>query len=141
MNKQLTRYDKERFGGNREVTIQRDGEKCVKCFMGRDEHRKEFSRDLTVDHIDGNGRKRLVAHQNNDLANLRTLCLRCHGSSDGKRGGGRKPKLTEKQAINILHCRGESPKEVAKAFGLSYTTVYSILRGQNWKHLTNKGVV
>lgn len=71
-----------RFGGNREIAIQRDGEKCVECGMTREEHRQTFSRDITVDHIDGNGRYAPKALKNNALENLQTMCLPCHGRKD-----------------------------------------------------------
>jgi len=71
-----------RFGGNRENAIIRDGEKCVKCNMSREAHRLKYGRDITVDHIDGNGRKMLAKDQNNSMENLQTLCLPCHGSKD-----------------------------------------------------------
>jgi hypothetical protein len=66
----------KRFGGLREVVIQRDGEKCVLCFMTREQHRKKYGRDITVDHIDGRGRGH--KRPNNSLSNLRTLCLVCN---------------------------------------------------------------
>lgn len=74
---------KQLFGGNREIVILRDGEKCVACGMTRMEHRKKYGRDITVDHIDGRGRN--TKDKNNELDNLRTLCLSCHGKSDIKR--------------------------------------------------------
>ena len=55
----------------------RDKRKCTIC---KDEN------DLTIDHIDGNGRHNLEKGlpMNNDLDNLRILCRRCHGSISGK---------------------------------------------------------
>lgn len=73
------------FGGNRELAIQRDGEKCVKCGMTRIEHKKKFGCDITVDHIDGNGKYTEPHLRNNSLDNLQTLCLSCHGSKDARR--------------------------------------------------------
>ena len=67
--------DRVLFGGNREKAIQRDGEKCVKCGMTREQHRKTFGRDITVDHIDGNGRYTPPEGRNNSLDNLMTLCM------------------------------------------------------------------
>lgn len=71
-----------RFGGNREKVIVRDGEKCVRCRLTRQEHRHLYGGDLTVDHIDGN-------RNNNVLNNLLTLCRKCHGIKDGGRHGAR----------------------------------------------------
>ena len=71
------------FGGNKEITLQRDNYSCVKCGMNNEQHIVIFGRGLTVDHIDGKGRYSEI--QNHSLDNLQTLCLRCHGSKDGKR--------------------------------------------------------
>lgn len=71
-----------RFGGNRESAIQRDGEKCIRCGMTRIEHWERYRRDITVDHIDGNGRYTEPSKQNHELSNLRTLCISCHGKKD-----------------------------------------------------------
>lgn len=79
--------DKLFFGGNREAAISRDGSRCVECGMTRQEHRDKYGRDITVDHIDGLGRNSTI--KNNDLTNLQTLCLECHGSKDGVRQRGR----------------------------------------------------
>lgn len=73
------------FGNNREIAILRDGEKCVSCRMTREEHRRKYNRDITVDHIDGRGRYTPKSQKNNDLSNLQTLCLKCHGRKDGLR--------------------------------------------------------
>lgn len=70
----------ERFGGVREVVLKRDEYKCVACGMTRAEHVARWKRDITVDHIDGNGR--YSPSQNNNLKNLQTLCLSCHGRKD-----------------------------------------------------------
>lgn len=69
-----------RFGGNRELVIQRDNEMCVTCGMTRIEHKEKYNADITVDHIDGTGRNDLPT--NNDMDNLQTLCLPCHGRKD-----------------------------------------------------------
>ena len=64
-----------RFGRNPKEIFERDGWVCLICHS---------SKDLTIDHIDGNGRH--SKNPNNELSNLRTLCRKCHGSIDGKRG-------------------------------------------------------
>ncbi len=73
----------KRFGGLREWIIKRDEEKCSECSMTRAEHLKKWGRDLTIHHIDGNGRYSQVP--NNSIYNLLTLCLSCHGRTDAKR--------------------------------------------------------
>ena len=56
---------------------------CIKCGMNQEQHIILFGRGLTVDHIDGKGRN--SKEKNNNLNNLQTLCLRCHGKKDGIR--------------------------------------------------------
>lgn len=75
----ITADNKKRFGGNREIVIQRDGEKCVRCGMTRQAHRTRYRCDISVDHIDGSGRSQ---NPNNDLSNLQTLCLVCNVLKD-----------------------------------------------------------
>lgn len=76
--------DRKFFGNNRELAIQRDGEKCVDCGMSRKEHYNRYGMDITVDHIDGTGINTPLEEKNNDLDNLQTMCLACHGSKDRK---------------------------------------------------------
>lgn len=77
--------DNNRFGGNREKVIQRDNESCVNCSMTRSEHKIMFDKDITVNHIDGNGVCRPKQERNNKLENLETLCLPCHTKKDHAR--------------------------------------------------------
>jgi len=72
--------NQSRFGGLRDFILERDNWKCIKCDMSQEQHMVIFSRSLTIDHIDGNGRG--STNQNNDPSNLQTLCLRCHGKKD-----------------------------------------------------------
>lgn len=58
------------YGGNRIKALERDGHKCRIC--------GKSNRRMTVHHIDGCGST--SKHQNNDLDNLITLCLRCHNA-------------------------------------------------------------
>lgn len=55
------------FNGTRDAVLERDEHACVRC---------KSKRNLTIHHIDRNGRGK--AKPNNDLANLETLCRRCH---------------------------------------------------------------
>lgn len=79
----LKSFYKKQFNGKREDVIKRDGGVCVQCGMTRDEHRESYGRDITVDHIDGSGCNTEV--KNNQLSNLQTLCLKCHGYKDRMR--------------------------------------------------------
>lgn len=60
--------------------------KCLECGS-------EY--DLTIHHLDGNGRhnQEKGLPVNNDVENLVVLCRRCHGSIHGKQGG--KPSRKE----------------------------------------------
>lgn len=68
---------RSKWGGNHERAIIRDGERCLVCKMTRQQHYSAFGRDITVDHING--------RISDDLGNLQTLCLKCHGKKDIKK--------------------------------------------------------
>lgn len=72
--------DKERFGGNRQLALERDNFQCQDCGMTQEQHLNSFGQGLTVDHIDGKGRCSKV--KNHKLENLRTQCCRCHPIKD-----------------------------------------------------------
>ena len=74
--------DKERFNGNRQKALERDGFKCQDCGMTEKTQMELFGRGLTVDHIDCKGVCSLI--KNHKLENLRTLCHRCHPIKDKK---------------------------------------------------------
>lgn len=76
------------FGGNRKRVLERDGYKCIVCGMTDEEHRKKWGRGITIDHFDGFGRNSKI--KNNDMDNLYTMCLSCHGRKDKLRGLKRK---------------------------------------------------
>ena len=98
--------EEKRFGGNRKKVLLRDNFECVICGISNEEHKKKFNRNITIDHIDGNGRN--SKKPNNDMGNLRTLCLSCHGSIDGKRGIGI-PRHRKKNIIsNIMEVNNEN---------------------------------
>lgn len=77
-------HDHELFGDNREKAILRDREKCVKCGMTREEHKKNYNKDLAVDHINGLGKGVSRDKKDNRLENLQTLCWRCHAIKEAK---------------------------------------------------------
>lgn len=62
-------HDELNFGGNREKAMERDGYKCTKCGISRNDSQSKWERDLYVLHIEG---------KDNDLKNLITLCRDCH---------------------------------------------------------------
>lgn len=74
-----------RFGGLREEILVRDGYKCVLCGMTNEQHFATWGKNLTLNHIDHQGR--YSNYQNNSLENLETLCLRCHGHVDALKTG------------------------------------------------------
>ncbi len=116
--------DKKLFSGNRELAIERDGEKCVRCGMTRDEHRRVYGCDITVDHIDGRGCKHVVAEKNNSLDNLQTLCIKCHASKDNKAR-----KVTPMQEKEIWHMKGTmTMRDIAPLYGITPERVGQIIK-------------
>jgi hypothetical protein len=78
----LNRANRDRiyFGGIRDKVLERDNWTCQKCGMNNEQHIVLFGRSITIDHKDGNGRYSKIP--NNNLDNLITLCLKCHGKKD-----------------------------------------------------------
>jgi len=72
---------RHRFGGNRQIALERDNWQCQECGMNNEQHIVIFGKSLVVHHIDGNGRN--SNQPNNDISNLLTLCSRCHGTIEG----------------------------------------------------------
>jgi hypothetical protein len=87
---EYNKRDKNDFDYNRKKVLDRDGYKCVLCGMTNEEHIKKWGREITIDHIDGKGRYSKI--KNNNIDNLRTLCLSCHGRYDKIRGLNLKQK-------------------------------------------------
>ena len=83
--KSIGSMHRARFGGLRELVFERDNYCCVICGMTRESHKEEFGRDLTINHINGEGRHYMENGLNPDnrIKNMETLCLRCHGRIDG----------------------------------------------------------
>lgn len=72
----LKYHDKNKFGGNREKAMERDGYKCVQC---------GGTKQLGVHHKDRTGQ---TDHPNHDINNLETLCNKCHSQEHGKDKSG-----------------------------------------------------
>lgn len=69
--------------------------------MTNDEHVNRWGRAITIDHIDGAGRNKLTSEKNNDLDNLQTLCLSCHGKKDVMRRKTRSNKYIKQELVRI----------------------------------------
>lgn len=70
------------FGGLRNFVLERDNWQCKECGMSQEQHIILFNRSLTIHHKDGNGKNKKREDKNNNIDNLETLCLRCHGRKD-----------------------------------------------------------
>lgn len=79
-DKSIVAMHKIRFGGLRRLILERDNFMCVDCGMTSIQHKEKWGRELTINHIDGNGRNSL--QPNNKPSNLETLCFKCHGRKD-----------------------------------------------------------
>ena len=120
----------ERFGGQREVILKRDNYQCRLCKISDVEHRQQFGRSLTIDHIDGLGRYSKI--KNHSLDNLWTLCLSCHGRKDGKH----KSPLTVEQVREIrsqVALGQASQAELSRRYEVSDMTISRIVRRIRWK--------
>lgn len=131
----------KRFGSfeNREKCISNANYQCQKCGMSREEHKLKYNCDLTVDHIDGNGRKSV--NPNNKPENLQALCKKCHGQKDGLRAdyskrrsfaGENHPmaKLNNKQWHEIyeLRSKGLTFKEIGEMYNISASHIWTIVK-------------
>lgn len=129
------------YGGNREIVIVRDGEKCVKCGMTRAEHRKRFKRDITIDHIDGNGSNQPKSLKNNDLNNLQTLCYPCHHKKDYDpnkvpKGDDHPMRVLNSEDvadIKTMLLQGYLLREIASKYGVTNGNIGYIAVGKIWK--------
>lgn len=108
-------------GGLRKKVLERDGYACVKCGLTDAEHRSEWERPITVDHIDKDrGRNR--------MDNLQALCLRCHGRKDivpaltVRRLEGRREEILRRRT------EGQTYQQIADDLGYSIAAVWKWLR-------------
>ena len=75
-------WNKINFGGMRDYVLERDNWTCQDCGMTQEQHILIFGKNITIHHIDQKGSTSEI--KNNNLNNLITLCLRCHGKRDNK---------------------------------------------------------
>jgi hypothetical protein len=68
--------EKYHFGAHQEIINRRNKTGCEICGMTNEESLKRYGRNLTVHHIDGNGRT--SEHPNHDVSNLMIVCRGCH---------------------------------------------------------------
>lgn len=129
------------FGGNREIAIARDGYKCVHCGMTREEHKAKWNIDISVDHIDGKGRRTPKAERNNALENLQTLCISCHSRKDVARSSSKgethhKTKLTKEDIddIRMFYSKGMRIKDISKGYPVVDGAIGYIVRRVTWAH-------
>jgi 5-methylcytosine-specific restriction endonuclease McrA len=78
---ELARYDRQKqdrqdFGGNREIVMQRAEGRCEVCGMTDDESLARWAEHLLVHHKDGRGAT--SGNPNNSIDNLQVLCRPCH---------------------------------------------------------------
>lgn len=134
------------FGGNREKVIERDGSKCVKCGMTREQHFVKWKKDIAVDHIDRMGKGVPKRLKNNKMSNLQTLCNSCHARKDclfkyvGRVKGSKNhaSKINEDDALEIvrLYRSGMKKVPITKLYPLSFNSVNKVITGETWSHVT-----
>ncbi len=104
-----------RWGKARDIVLERDGEKCVKCGLTRDEHFKKYGKDILV--FNPKVKKRQDRNYNkDDPKDLITVCLSCQGrlrvkhrSKDYSMCGGKKgmkpETLAQKRMVRCPNCQ------------------------------------
>ncbi len=71
-------WDKHMYGGNAQAVLERDNFECQDCGMTQEQHIIVFGNRLNIHHKDITGKSTKKPFKNNDMDNLRTLCIRCH---------------------------------------------------------------
>jgi hypothetical protein len=113
----------------------------------------KYNRDITVDHIDGNGRRKPKHLKNNSLDNLQTLCLSCHGKKDSPLWGNTyrkqsnfskgekhgRAKLTQEDVddIRMFYEHGLKRIDIARAYPVSAIAIWYILNNRRWVNPPN----
>jgi len=76
-------YNKKHFGLLKYEILDKNNWTCKICNMTNRKHLIRFDKNITIHHIDGNGR--YSENPNNSPDNLEVLCLSCHAKEDWKR--------------------------------------------------------
>lgn len=108
-------------GGNRKAVLERDGYRCVRCGMTDAEHKAKWNRPITIDH-------KSKDRSDNNLDNLQTLCLVCHGNKD-LIPKLRVPKAEQhKETIWRMRNAGATYAQIGAAVGLSQACICTSLK-------------
>ena len=108
-------------GGNRKAVLERDGYACVRCGMTDAAHKSTWNRPITIDH-------KSKDRSDNSMANLQTLCLKCHGNKDliARLRVARAPQY--KEQMLSMRAAGHSFKSIGIAVGLSIGAVHKWIK-------------
>jgi hypothetical protein len=90
-----------------------------------------------------NGRPQIHAHHPRgytDPLDIEWICFKCHRNEPGHAAQGEDhgmSKLTTQQVLAIREGikRGENRRGLARLYGVSYTTIKMIKRGDIWRHV------
>lgn len=108
--------------------MDRDGRRCVSCGMNEHEHMNRWGRPITIDHKDRD-------RKNNNLDNLQTLCLSCHGKKDISGFLIVEIPEQEKEAIRSMRRGGKTYREISIAVGRSIAVAWKYGKSERQKEL------
>lgn len=92
-------------------------------------------------HNDGNRQNNAVSNLRWDTAKANSADRDRHGTTArGESGGASVLTEVEVLAIRLAVASGERPLTVAERFGIAPTTMWSIVKGRTWKHVS-EGVI
>lgn len=101
--------------------LERDNFACVDCGMTDEQHKAKWGRPITVDHINKDRKQ-------NNLDNLKTLCLACHGRKDQSRFLKMAIIPIYKAEILQLRAEGKTYQQIADALDKSIATIWKWVR-------------
>lgn len=129
------------------VAKNKDGRSCIWINKNKKElgyrlvwesHIGKIPKDLEINHINGissdDGLENLeaISHLENMRHAFSTGLVRPkHGTASGN------AKLTENQAIEIILNKEATSFELGKLYGVSASTIRTVMNGGGWKHLDN----